>query len=176
MTWTVSTARYVGRIAVVLSVGLGLVLSATSAARAQQSAAEARTVEGVWYVQVTIRNCATGVALAPPVNSLVTFAAGGTLHESVGGGGFVPGQRTDGHGIWKHQGGHTYDQRFVSIINFTTAPGPGPGFEAGWMTVEHTVQVIDADHIESVGSNSFYRPNGEVYRTGCSTATGTRVE
>jgi hypothetical protein len=176
MTWTVSTARCVGRSAVMLSMGLALVLSAASAASAQQSAAEARTVEGVWNVQVTIRNCATGVAVAPAVNSLVTFAAGGTLRESVGGGGFLPGQRSDGHGTWTHKGGHTYDQRFVSMINFATAPGPGPGFEAGWMMVQHTVQVIDADHIESVGTNSFYRLNGEVYRTGCSTAAGTRFE
>jgi hypothetical protein len=156
--------------------GLTLVLSAASAASAQQSASEARTVEGVWYVKVTIRNCATGAALAPAVNSLVTFAAGGTLHESVGGGGFAPGQRSDGHGTWTHKGGRTYDQRFVSMINFATAHGPGPGFDAGWMMVQHTVEVIDADHIESVGSNSFYRLNGEVYRTGCSTATGTRFE
>jgi hypothetical protein len=176
MRWTVSTARYVGRSAVTLSVGFALVLSAASAARAQQSAAQGRTVEGVWYVQVTLRNCTTGVALAPAVNSLVTFAAGGTLQESVGGGGFVPGQRSNGHGTWTHKGGQTYDQRFVSMINFATAPGPGPGFEAGWMKVQHTVEVIDVDHIESAGTNSFYRLNGEVYRTGCSTATGTRFE
>ncbi len=176
MTWTGLTARDVGRSAVMLSMGLAFVLSSASVASAQQSAAEARTVKGVWYVQVTIRNCATGLALAPPVNSLVTFAAGGTLHESVGGGGFLPGQRSDGHGTWRHNGGRTYDQRFVSMINFATSPGPGPGFEAGWFKVEHTVEVIDADHIESVGTNSFYRLNGEVYRTGCSTATGTRFE
>jgi hypothetical protein len=176
MTWTFSTAGYLGRSALLLSMGLALVLSAASDATAQQSAAEARTVEGVWYVQVTIRDCATGVALAPVVNSLVTFAAGGTLHESVGGGGFAPGQRSDGHGTWTHKGGQTYDERFVSMINFATAPGPGPGFEAGWIKVQHTVEVIDADHIESVGSNSFYRLNGEVYRTGCSTATGKRFE
>jgi hypothetical protein len=176
MRWTVSTARYVGRSAVMLSMGFALVLSAASAAGAQQSAAEAPTVEGVWYMQVTIRNCATGVALAPAVNSLVTFAAGGTLQESVGGGGFAPGQRSEGHGRWTHKGGQTYDQRFVAMINFATAPGPGPGFEAGWIKVHHTVTVIDADHIESAGGNSFYRLNGEVYRTGCSTATGTRFE
>ena len=176
MTWTVSTAGYLGRSALLLSMGLALVQSAASDATAQQSAAEARTVEGVWYVQVTIRDCATGVALAPVVNSLVTFAAGGTLHESVGGGGFAPGQRSDGHGTWTHKGGQTYDQRFVSMINFATAPGPGPGFEAGWIKVQHTVEVIDADHIESAGGNTFFRLNGEVYRTGCSTATGTRFE
>ena len=176
MTWTVSTARAVGRRAVMLSMGLALVGLAASGASAQQSATQAQTVQGVWYVQVTIRDCATGAALAPPVNSLVTFAAGGTLHESVSGGGFAPGQRSDGHGTWTHKGGKTYDQRFVSMINFATAPGPGPGFEAGWMKVQHTVAVIDADHIESVGNNSFYRLNGEVYRTGCSTATGSRFE
>jgi hypothetical protein len=156
--------------------GVALVLSAASAASAQQSAAQGRTLQGVWYVQVTIRDCATGVALAPAVNSLVTFAAGGTLHESVSGGGFAPGQRSDGHGTWTHEGGHTYDQRFVTMINFATPPGPGPGFEAGWMKIHHTVEVVDADHIESAGRNTFYRLNGEVYRTGCSTATGTRFE
>ena len=176
MKWTVSRARYVGRSAVMLSMGVALVLSAASAPSAQQTAAEGRTLQGVWYVQVTIRDCATGVALAPVVNSLVTFAAGGTLHESVGGGGFAPGQRSDGHGTWMHRGGHTYDQRFVSMINFATAPGPGPGFEAGWIKVRHTVTMIDADHTESTGTNSFHRLNGEVYRTGCSTAIGTRFD
>jgi hypothetical protein len=174
MTWTGSTARSAGRSAAILS--LTMILSAASAASNEQTDAEALTVKGVWYMQVTIRDCATGVALAPPVNSLVTFAAGGTFHESVGGGGFAPGQRSDGHGTWAHKGGQTYDQRFVAVINFATAPGPGPGFEAGWIKVQHTVEVIDADHIESAGSNSFYRLNGEVYRTGCSTATGTRFE
>jgi hypothetical protein len=159
-----------------LSLSLAWVLSAASGAGAQQSAAEGRTVQGVWFVQVTIRDCITGVALAPVVNSLVTFGAGGTLHESVGGGGFAPGQRSDGHGTWTHKGGPTYDQRFVAMLNFATAPGPGPGFETGWIKVQHTVTVIDADHIESSGTNRFYRLNGEVYRSGCSTTTGTRFE
>ena len=176
MRWTVSRARAVGRSAVMLSMGVALTLSAAAVASAQQSAGKGRTLQGVWYVQVTIRDCGTGVALAPAVNSLVTFAAGGTLHESVGGGGFAPGQRSDGHGTWTHKGGETYDQRFVSLINFATAPGPGPGFEAGWMKVLHTVTMIDADHIESAGTNSFHRLNGDVYRTGCSTATGTRFD
>jgi hypothetical protein len=155
---------------------IGMVLSAAGAASAQQSASQGKTLQGVWYVQVTIRDCATGVAMAPPVNSLVTFAAGGTLSESVAGGGFAPGQRSNGHGTWTHEGGQTYDQRFVSTIAFATPAGPGPGFEAGWMKVHHTVTMIDADHIESAGTNRFYRLNGDVYRAGCSTATGTRFE
>lgn len=162
--------------AVLLSLGTASVMSAAGPAVAQQSQSEARTLQGVWHVQVTIRDCNSGVALAPPVNSLVTFAAGGTLQESVSGGGFAPGQRSDGHGTWTHKGGHTYDQRFVTMINFTTAPGPGPGFEAGWMKIHHTVEVVDANHIESSGRNTFYRLDGTVYRTGCSTASGRRFE
>jgi hypothetical protein len=165
-----------GLAGVMLLTGGGFVFSASRTASAQQSGSQGRTVQGVWYVQVTIRDCATGAALAPPVNSLVTFATGGTIHESVSGGGFAPGQRSNGHGTWTHSGGQTYDQRFVSMINFATPAGPGPGFETGWMKVHHTVQMIDADHIESSGTNSFYRLNGEVYRSGCSTAAGTRFE
>lgn len=177
MKWTVSAARGAGAAAItVMGIGVASVLSVASAAAAQQTASQARTLQGVWYVQVTIRDCATGAALAPPVNSLVTFAAGGTLHESVSGGGFAPGQRSDGHGTWRHTGGRTYDQRFVAMINFSTPPGPGPGFEAGWMKIHHSVEQIDDDHIESAGSNRFYRLNGDVYRTGCSTASGTRFE
>jgi hypothetical protein len=52
----------------------------------------------------------------------------------------------------------------------------GARLEIEWIVVHHTVEVIDADHIESVGGNSFYRLNGEVYRSGCSAATGTRFE
>ena len=44
------------------------------------------------------------------------------------------------------------------------------------MKIHHTVEVIDADHTQSAGTNTFYRLNGEIYRTGCSTATGTRFE
>lgn len=175
MRWIVSAAGY-GRRSVLMSMSLALALSGVGALSAQQSGSQARTVEGVWYVQVTIRDCASGVALAPPVNSLVTFVTGGTLRESVGGGGFAPGQRSDGHGTWGHKGGQTYDQRFVAMINFATPPGPGPGFEAGWIKVQHTTTLVDADHIESAGSNTFYRSNGETYRTGCSTATGRRFE
>ena len=175
MKWTISTARRMS-LSAALGLGIAATMSVTGAAAVQQSGSEARTIEGVWYIQVTIRDCTTGVALAPPVHSLVTFAAGGTLHESVSGGGFAPGQRSDGHGTWAHKGGRTYDQRFVSLINFTTAPGPGPGFEAGWMKVQHTVEVVTADRTESAGTNSFYRRTGELYRTGCSTAIGTRFE
>jgi hypothetical protein len=76
----------------------------------------------------------------------------------------------------------------IAIILFDTAPNlpgtPGfdpslpasPGFFAGWQTVTHTVTPTDADHITSVGTNAFYKLNGEMYRTGCSTAVARRFE
>ena len=86
MKWTVSTARGAGMVAMVVSMAVSM---SAAVAASQQSRSHAHTLEGVWHVQVTLRNCETAAPLAPPVNSLVTFAAGGTLQESVGGGGFA---------------------------------------------------------------------------------------
>jgi hypothetical protein len=36
--------------------------------------------------------------------------------------------------------------------------------------------MTDADHVTSVGTNAFYKTDGTLYRTGCSTATGQRFE
>ena len=160
MTSRTSKARAVGMAAV-----LGLV--AAGAAVAQPSGSEGRTVEGTWYIQVTPIICATGspVTGVQPINSLVTFVRGGTLTESAGGVGFAPGQRSPGHGTWHREGGRTYTQKFVAMINFATNPGPGPGFEAGWQTVTQTVRLIDRDHLESFGTNAFYKLNGDPTRT-----------
>jgi hypothetical protein len=135
------------------------------------------TIKGTWFVQVTLRNCATNAALGS-FNSLVTFAPGGTLSESAGSLAFAPGQRSTGHGNWTHDGGHTYSQRIVALILFDTAPNPpvSPGFLKGWSTVTHTVELIDPDNLKSSGSNDFYDSNGQLYRSGCSTAIGERFE
>jgi hypothetical protein len=42
--------------------------------------------------------------------------------------------------------------------------------------VEHTVRLTDANHLVSAGGNVFRKANGDVYRTGCSTAIGQRFE
>ena len=76
----------------------------------------------------------------------------------------------------------------VALILFDTPanlPGtPGfdpskpvsPGFFAGWQTVTHTIRLTDADHLTSSGTNEFFKANGELYRTGCSTAVAERFE
>lgn len=141
---------------------------------------------GAWRVLVTLRNCTTQAPLGPPVHALVSFHQGGTISESAGGVTFAPGQRSPGHGAWAKEGGHSYSQDMVAMILFDTPPNlPGtptfdstkpvsPGFFAGWVTIRHTIELTDEDHISSEGTNAFYKLSGEVYRTGCSTAIGER--
>ena len=66
----------------------------------------------------------------------------------------------------------------VTLINFDTAPNltVTPGFFAGWSIVSHTLELIDADHATSSGTNGFYKTDGTLYRTGCSTAEAERFE
>ena len=150
-------------------------LSTLGTATAQPSGSEARTIEGTWFIQVTPIICATGAPVpgVAPINSLVTNHAGGTMSETAGGTGFAPGQRSPGHGKWHHEAGQTFSQKFTALINFTTVPGFQ---EAGWQTVEHTAELLDRDTLSSAGTNAFYRTDGTLYRSGCSTATGRRFE
>jgi len=68
----------------------------------------------------------------------------------------------------------------LATLATVAAQGPAkpvsPGFFAGWATVTHTAELSDADSLTSAGTNAFYRSDGTVYRTGCSTAIGVRVE
>lgn len=169
----VSNTGRLRRLALLVMAAAAVLVAPAHAVFAQSSGA---TLEGVWVVEVTLRNCDTGAPLGPSFNSLVTFTRGGTVIEASGALGFAPGQRPGAHGTWAHDGGRRYAQRMISLILFTTPPGPGPGFEAGWQTIDQVVELLDADHMESEGGNWFYRSNGELYRTGCSTATGQRFK
>jgi hypothetical protein len=137
---------------------------------------------------VTLRDCATSAPLGLPFNSLVTFHGHGTISESAASLAFAPGQRSPGHGTWTRKRGHTYGQEMVALLLFDTEPNlpatptfdptkpVSPGFFAGWLTVSHTVRFTAVDRIASAGTNGFYKTNGELYRSGCSTAIGQRFE
>ena len=173
---------------VVALLGLtGLLLTTASSSMVEgSSGSDSRDLTGAWSVQVTLRDCTTNAPLGPSFNALVSFHEGGTVSENAGGTGFAIGQRGAGHGTWTQRGRHTYRQKMIALIHFETAPNlPGtpsfdptkpisPGFFAGWQTVTHTVELEDANHITSAGTNAFYRTDGTVYRTGCSTAVGER--
>jgi hypothetical protein len=174
MNWNIGNVR--GRRWVVAGIAAAMAISSGGGLRAQGGSW--KDIQGVWLVQVTLRNCDTGAPLGPAFNSMVSFHEGGTLSETTTSGAFAPGQRTPGHGSWETLGHGTYTQRAVSLIAFDTAPNPpvSPGFLAGSSVVTHTVELTDHDHLTSSGTNAFYRTDGTVYRTGCSTAAGTRFE
>jgi len=185
---TKMTRNPAGKAGAVSALCLAAALLTSSSATAGQSndSAASHSLVGTWLIQVTPRNCATQAPLSPPFNSLVTFHRGGTITESAGGVAFAPGQRSQGHGTWAQEGGQAYRQDMVALLLFDTEPNlPGtptfdptkpvsPGFFAGWQTISHTVRFTDADHFSSEGTNTFYKANRDVYRSGCSTATAER--
>jgi len=185
MNWTTSKVLVGGRVAALVT--LTGVLLTTAAGRSAIASGSHEGLEGAWTVQVTLRDCVTNAALGAPFNSLVSFHDGGTLSETAGSLGFAAGQRSPGHGTWSREGRHTFLQRMIALIVFDTPanlPGtPGfnpalpvsPGFFAGWQTVTHTLRV-NGDHATSAGTNEFYKADGTLYRTGCSTATAERFE
>lgn len=176
------------RVLTITTLALALVsLGGASASAAEDERPNAPLV-GAWTIEVTLRNCDSNVPLGPPFRSLVTFHGDGTISEAAGSVAFAPGQRSPGHGAWTRQGRRTYRQSMVAIILFTTPPNlpgtPGfdpslpvsPGFAAGWQTISHTLTLTDADHATSAGTNAFFDVDGNVYRTGCSTAVSQRFQ
>jgi hypothetical protein len=182
-----STARAVGKALGVL--GLSATLLSASAPRAAAGDHDAKDrLAGVWFVQVTIRDCLTNAPLGAPFTSLGSYFEGGTLSDSTSTTSFAIGQRSDGHGTWKQTDWNIYGQRVVALIVFDTPPNlPGivgfdptqpisPGFFAGWQTVTHTIELADANHFTSSGTNAFYKADGTRYRTGCSTSVAERFK
>jgi len=144
------------------------------AVSATEESSVARIV-GVWRVTVTLRNCDTGAPLGPPFQSLVTFERDGIVRETAGSLAFAPNQRSDGHGTWKQMGPGSFRQRTINLLRFTTEPQPpAPGFQAGWQVIDHTVTLVDKNHLTSEGGVLFYDAQGELYRSGCSTAEALR--
>lgn len=173
-----STMRRAGRGVVALGLAGALLLMSGRPGLAQSNnSASGKGLEGTWLVQVTLRDCATNAQIGLPFNSVVTFHRGGTTSESTSSRAFAVGQRSDGQGHWDSHG-QTYTGRMVSLINFDTAPNfpVSPGFFAGWSIVSQTLELTDADHGTSSGTNEFYKADGTLYRTGCSTSVFARFE
>ena len=175
---TLRTLRAFRAVAILGLAGV-LLFSSERAARAQSNESAVKNgLEGTWMVQVTLRDCATNAQIGLPFSSLVTFHRGGTISETTGTRAFAIGQRSDSQGNWRFEGNQTYRERLVSLINFDTAPNLpiSPGFFAGWGIISGTITLSDANHGTSVSTNEFYKADGTLYRTGCSTAVTVRFE
>ena len=140
--------------------------------------AQALTIEGVWGLTVTLRNCATNAPLGAPFRTIFTFHQGGTISESPANPGLAPGQRTPGHGVWTHAGPATYSSKLLAAIVFDTPPNPpaSPGFLTGWQTGTQTAVLSDPDHLTTTGQIQFYDLNRVLYRTVCASSSGERLK
>jgi hypothetical protein len=137
----------------------------------------ARAIEGVWAMSITLRDCATQAPLGPPLRTLLTFHAGGTLGESPGTSQFAPGQRSNGHGLWSYAGANTFTGRFIAMVIFDTPPAPpAPGFLTGWQLVVSNFQLTDPNRLNVSATVQFFDINRNVYRTACPTGTAERFQ
>ena len=140
---------------------------------------QARTLEGVWGIVTQDRNCTTNAPQGSPTRALVTYHAGGTLAESRYIPVFAPGQLSESHGTWSHDGGLTYTGRVVTMIHFDTAPNAPPGlpvFQAGWMIATQTITLTGPDSYTMTGVTQFFNAGREVVRTGCASRVGERFK
>ncbi len=129
---------------------------------------DGRQLIGTWDVQVTLRNCQTGVAMRT-FASVTTFMAGGTMMDSSSG---IPQSlKTPGQGVWSQIEGNTY--RFkIKSFNFDAA-----GVFTGWTIIKHDAHLNRrTDEVDSSGTAQVYAPNGVLVFSGCSTTTAIRFE
>lgn len=136
---------------------------------AQPDGSQGRTLEGVWAVTSTPRDCTTGATLGPPVRALLTFHQGGTVTESLALLIAAPGQRSIGHGVWSHAGGLTYIERTVAMIQFDGGP-----FLAGWSLSARTDTLTDANNFTAIERTSLYDINRQFLREICAARVGER--
>lgn len=158
MNWNITKTGGGHRVAVTIGLAAALLVTSVHIGRAQSYRASPKgRIIGTWFVEVTLRNCATDAALGS-FNSLTTFHEGGTLSESTSSPTFATGQRGPGHGNWTAEGRRTYNSQIVNLINFYSPPKnlPGtPGFNPtlpivpeffpGWATVTFTTELSEAD-------------------------------
>jgi hypothetical protein len=137
-------------------------------------------IEGTWFSEVKIVNCAAPNVVFASFQSMVTFMRGGTLIEG-GAPPFPAVSRSAAHGIWERTGGHTFRafQRFhnfdglgrrVSIVELTTHKrlihGDNPDTldvrEPYYLSVEGTTEITNINPVDGTVINVI---------AGCSKAT-----
>jgi hypothetical protein len=149
-----------------------LVMGSTGSLRAQSDQrASARTLEGTWWITVTLYDCVTGTE-QPPFVSLLAFAHGGTMSETTGNPAFQPGQRTSGYGTWARASGGTYTSTDEAFILFTAGP-----FTQGTQRINHSITVSHGgNEFNDEATVQFFDTNGNLLFSGCARVVGTRLD
>ncbi len=143
-----------------------------------------QSIVGAWRTAVTLRNCQTGLPLAPASRGLLTFNEGGTLSEYNASPALSPAMRSPGHGVWERLREHEYS--FVFIINRYDASGVFIGTTKIRAALElgASGNVFTNNAAISASRNVFttnaaveiFDASDNLIGRGCATSVGTRIE
>ena len=146
--------------------------SETNNSPEEQSEHARQGIVGAWRTAVTLRNCQTGLPVAPASRGLFTFHEGGTLSE-YNSPGPNPAVRSPSHGVWEQsrRGRHNYS--FVFVHNRYDASG------ALISSNKVTAALELSESGNSYTANASFEildANDNLIGTGCATSLGTRIE
>jgi hypothetical protein len=161
-----SRAVYGMHLVPVFALAVMLLLTSGLGAQEGNSASQAGRLEGMWRVQVTVRDCQTG-AVQRTFPGLFAFAKGGILTYTTAG--QPPAVATPGYGIWGHTGGHSYSAVTEAFI-FNPA--------GSWIQTHRLTRVIeldkDADEFTDTVKLEIFDTSGNLIVTGCATSVARR--
>ena len=131
------------------------------------------SLEGVWRVTITPRNCVTGVPIPTAAfAALFTFHKGGTLSVSLQNS-TITITRSPGHGLWqREQGWGDYSFKFVHL-RFDLATGAFLASQVGRGTLRLSES---GDEFTTDSQTQVFDVNGHLTITGCANSVGTRFE
>ncbi len=159
----ISTIKY-GLMAIV--VALAVVQTTVFA----QGEAPKRSLEGVWEVTLTPRNCATGEPIpAAGFRAMFTFHKDGTLTNW-----YSQGTPATGHGLWRSKLGRTdYSFKLRRLLRTTTTPAVFSGTQelGGTMTLSESGDEYTSDEYMIV-----FDVNGVPGTPACLNSVGTRFK
>ncbi len=160
-------------LAVMLTLVVAQGLAFDPEAQAGDSKNRPRGLVGVWQTMVTGRDCQTGDPLGPAViRGLFTFNLGGTMSEYGIGPGSSPALRSPGHGLWRRELGFKDYSYLFTYNRYDTT-----GAFVGTQEVRASLELAESgDEIATRSAVDVIDPNGNVVRSFCATATGTRFE
>ncbi len=157
----------------IAALAVGLAVSQATVAPQEADAPQRRSIEGVWRVTVTPRNCVTGVPIPTAAfEALFTFHKGGTmsawLQNST-----ITTTRSPNHGLWKRdEGWSAYSFKFVHLrYNLTTGVFIGRQEGAGILVLGES-----GDEFTTDGSTALFDANGNPTGTSCSNSVATRFK
>lgn len=150
------------------------VVPVTAQSVTSQDEAPERSIEGVWLVTTTPRNCVTGDPIPTAAfEALITFHKGGTLsawfQNST-----ITTTRSPSYGLWQRDSGWSdYSFKFVHLrYNLSTGAFIGRQESGGTLVLSES-----GDEYTSIASTKGFDVNGNPSGTGgCSTSVGTRFK